>query len=552
MHRLSLRTIISLLFCWCLIQVTLSQEKYNILWLSCEDIGPILSCYGTEGIETPNIDRLANEGIKYNHAYATVGVCAPSRASIITGTYPVSIGAHNMRTGNHWGYKTPEEEDYKRIIKVKDKTGRNVPEYSVVPPVGVRCFSEYMRELGYYCTNNAKCDYQFNCPITAWDEVGNEAHYKNRKEGQPFFAVFNHGVSHESQIWKRKDEPITVDTLQIRIPKYYPNIPVVRKDVGRKYSNIEELDRQIGEWLDKLEEEDLLDKTIIFFWSDHGGPLLRQKRAVGNSGLHVPLIVRFPDKRLAGTEVNDIVSLMDLGPTVMSLAGLPTPDNMDGKAFLGEYKTVNPHQYAFGSADRFDEHTQMSRSVIDGRFVYIRNYMLNQPYTYPLYYREQIDMTKQLICMNQAGELEGDAQYIFQHSLPYEELYDLQSDPDEVNNLAKKTHHKEKLDELREALYKWQLDVNDMGFIPEHDLVNMMWPGGIQPETKPVKIEKNGRSIELHSATEGASIVYQLNEEIGSKHWQLYSKPIKITKGKIAVRAVRIGYKTSKISTVNL
>ncbi|MCG8581239.1 MAG: sulfatase [Bacteroidales bacterium] len=532
----------------CITNHSTAQDQYNILWLSCEDIGPVLGAYGTEGIETPNIDRLAKEGILYNQAYATVGVCAPSRASVITGMYPVSIGAHNMRTGNHWGFHKPEDEQYERCIKVKDKTGRNVPQYSVVPPPYVRCFSEYLRRAGYYCTNNAKCDYQFNCPITAWDEVGNNAHYKNRAASQLFFAVFNHGVTHESQIWKRQNEAITVDTSAIHIPHYYADIPVVRRDVGRKYSNIELLDQQIGEWLQKLEDEKLLDKTIIFFWSDHGGPLLRQKRAVGNSGLHVPLIVRFPDKRMAGTVVEDIVSLMDLGPTVMSLAGIDTPEYMHGKAFLGRYKSDETRPYAFGSADRFDEHTQMSRSVIDGRYVYIRNYMLDQPYTYPLFYREQIEMTQQLIQMNEAGELEEDARYIFQNSLPYEELYDLKTDPDEVHNLANDSSHTVKLQELRNALYQWQLSVNDKGFIPEHDLVNMMWPEGIQPGTEPVEFINNGKTIVLKSATEGASIVYQLNDAIGSGHWQLYSKPIKAKNAKVAARAVRIGYSTSEVT----
>jgi len=527
-----------------------AQERYNILWLSCEDIGPIMGAYGTKHIKTPHIDRLAQEGVLFEKAYATVGVCAPSRASIITGMYPINIGAHNMRTGNHWGYHTPEEEAYETAIKVKDKTGRNVPQYSVVPSSFVRCFSEYMREAGYYCTNNAKCDYQFNCPISAWDEVGNNAHYQNRKLNQPFFAVFNHGITHESQIWKQQQEPITVDTTQIRIPQYFADIPLVRRDVGRKYSNIEQLDQQIGEWLRKLEDENLLDKTIIFFWSDHGGPLLRQKRAVGNSGLHVPLIVRFPDKRMAGKRVDDIVSLMDLGPTVMSLAGLKPPIHMHGKAFLGPYKTSKSHQYAFGSADRFDEHTEMSRSVIDGRFVYIRNYIMDQPYTYPLFYREQIEMTKALIKLNKKGLLKGEAAYIFQASKPYEELYDLQNDPDEVHNLIHNSKHQTKLKELRTALSEWQLKMHDKGFIPEHDLVNLMWPNGTQPKTAQVELTDSKNTISLSSPTEGASIVYQLNDSIGSDHWRLYVHPIKLKKGKLVARAVRIGYQTSDIISI--
>jgi hypothetical protein len=415
----------------------------------------------------------------------------------------------------------------------------------------VKCFTEYLRANGYYCTNNAKCDYQFSAPITAWDENGGDAHYTNRPENQPFFAVYNHNVTHESRIWRKSDDPMLVDTSALEIPDYFPDIPVVRKDVGRKYSNIEELDQQIGQWLDKLEEQDLLENTIIFFWSDHGGPLLHQKRAVGNSGLHVPLIVRFPDQRKAGTRVDDIVSLMDLGPTVLSLAGIKPPEYMDGQAFLGPYKHSKPRKYAFGSADRFDEHTDMRRSVIDGRFVYIRNFMPQLPLTYRLFYREQIEMTQVLHEMNRKGELSGEAAYIFMESKPVEELYDLKNDPHEVHNLAQDPAHQKKLQELRKALSDWQLEIGDKGFIPEHDLINMMWPGFVQPSTAQVTFQKgiDDRCI-LQSDTKGASIAYQKGEQIGENHWHLYTNPIRMKKGEqIQARAVRLGYKTSEITS---
>lgn len=530
-----------------------SSEKYNVLWLSCEDINPILSCYGAKGIKTPNIDRLAKEGITFTNAYSTTGVCAPSRSSIITGMYPVSIGSHNMRTGRHVGYVDPEYEKYETYIKVKDLRGQNVPQYSVVTPPYVKCFTEYLRAEGYYCTNNAKCDYQFSAPISAWDESGRKAHYKNREKGQPFFAVFNHEVTHESRIWKKANDPMLAKPEEVVVPSYYPDIPVVRKDVARKYSNIIELDKQIGEWYSKLEDENLLDKTIIFFWSDHGGPLLRQKRAVGNSGLHVPLIVRFPDGRMAGTKVDDIVSLMDLGPTVMSLAGIESPKYMQGKAFLGKYKHSKGHKYAFGNADRFDETTDMCRSVIDGRFVYIRNFHPQLPHTYRLFYREQIEMTSKLVEMSKDGELEGDAAYIWGKSKPVEELYDLENDPYEVKNIASDPEYANKLKELRSALAQWQLEVGDKGFIPESELINMMWPGMIQPPTQIVEFKKLKKGkLELLSKTSGASIVYQLDDKIGGKHWKLYTSPLKIKKtDRIVARAVRIGYKTSEITEYN-
>ena len=519
----------------------------NILWISVEDISTTLAVYGDSSIHTPNIDRLAKEGITYYNAFATVGVCAPSRSSIITGMYPVSIGTHNMRTGPHYAFREPEKETYQDYYGLTDIKGRNVPEYAAVPPPYVKVFTEYLRAAGYYTSNNAKTDYQFNSPITAWDEIGRDATYKNRNPGQPFFAVFNHEVTHESRVFMKKDDPMLSDKGRIALPGYFPDIPVVRQDVGRVYSNILELDQQVGEMLSTLEKEGLLDNTIIFFWSDHGGPLLRQKRAVGNSGLRVPLLVRFPNGYGAGTVVEDIVSLMDLGPTVMSLAGLEPPSYMHGKAFLGEFKVEKPHQYAFGSADRFDEAVDMSRSVIDGRYVYIRNFRPELPLIYRNAYREQIDMTKTLIEMDLRGELEGGAAYIFMKTKPLEELYDLQKDPDEIKNLAHLPEFEGRLKEMRAALSTWQLEVKDLGFVPEYDLVNMMWPGMVQPETEAVQFVQKDGFWHLSSSTEGASIAYQVGDKIGGKHWSLYHQPIPVG-GKIVARAVRIGYKTSEIT----
>ncbi len=527
-------------------QIKPKEQTYNILWLSCEDIDPILGCYGATDIKTPNLDRLAKEGIRYTHAYSTVGVCAPSRSSIITGMYPVSIGTQNMRTSRNVMYQGVDGEKYPDHQAVTGKGGQNIPAYSAVPDAQVKCFTEYLRNAGYYCTNNAKCDYQFYPPFTAWDENNNKADYSHRFDGMPFFAVYNHEVTHESKIWMNADHPMLVDTSSIPIPGYYPNISVVRKDVGRKYSNIEELDAQIGDWLNRLEKEGLLDKTIIFFWSDHGGPLLRQKRAVGNTGLHVPLIVRFPDKRMAGTVIDDVVSLMDLGPTVMSLAGIKPPEYMQGKAFLGDYMAQEKREVVYGSADRFDEVYDFSRSVIDGKFSYIRNFDPGLPLIYRNQYREQIDMTRKLIEMHKNGELEGGAAYIFRDNRDVEELYDLENDPDEINNLAYRPEYREQLLKMRKQLAAWQLKVNDKGLIDEYNLVQMFWPGLIQPTTDKVVINLEKEIINLSCSTEGASIGYQLDDQIGSERWMLYNDPLKLKKGqKIIVRSKRIGYKIS-------
>jgi arylsulfatase A-like enzyme len=523
----------------------LAQEKYNVLWLSCEDIDPTLGCYGSKEVETPNIDRLAREGILYENAYSTVGVCAPSRSSIVTAMYPISIGTHNMRTSHQVNYKGIDGESYPSFQAVTGKKGHNIPAYSAVTPPKVKCFTEYLRAIGYYCTNNSKNDYQFYTPFTAWDENGRKAEYKNRPNGMPFFSVYNHEVTHESQIWAKADDPMLVNTANIELPEYYPDLPVVRKDVGRKYSNIEELDAQIGRRLEKLEKEGLLDKTIIVFWSDHGGPMLRQKRAVGNTGLHVPLIIRFPNKRLAGSRFKQVVSLMDLGPTMMSLLGIKPPEYMQGKAFLGEYEE-SPREAVYGSADRFDEVYDFSRSVIDGKFSYIKNFEPGTPLVYRNKYREQIEMTQELIEMDKQGELTGGAAYVFRDYRDAEELYHLENDPDEVLNLANNPTYYNQLVKMRKQLSSWQLNVNDKGLIDEYNLVQLFWPGLVQPSTNEVKVASTKKGVVLSCDTEGASIGYQLDDGIGSERWLLYNKPIQLKKGqKIITRAKRIGYKTS-------
>ena len=528
-----------------------SDEKLNVIWISCEDMGPVLSSYGVKEISTPNIDKLAEEGIKYTNAYSTVGVCAPSRFSIITGMYPARLGAHNMRTGNFYTYKDPDKLTYKQNKGVIDKSGINVPEYEVVTPTNIKAFTEYLRNENYYCINNNKCDYQFNSPFTAWDEVSGNISYKDRPKNTPFFYVKNLMVTHESRIWLRKNEPITVNKDILKIPAYYPDIPEVRNDIAIKYSNIQEMDRQVGEIISDLEKNDLLDKTIIFFWSDHGGNLLRQKRAVGNSGLKVPLIIRFPDGYRSGEVDNRIVSLMDLGPTTMSLLGIKPPSFLDGKAFLGKYKT-KPRNYAFGSADRFDESTDMQRSVIDGRFVYIKNFMPELPLIYRNKYREQISMNKKIIQMDRDDELIGDSKYIFMKSKQDEELYDLKFDPYEVNNIANNPDYKDKLIELRNALNTWQYEIDDKGFINESELINEFWPNMIQPITKPVEITVSDNVISLKCETKGASIGYQIGAQIGSQNWKLYNKPFDLSSNqKLATRAIKIGYKASTISNIN-
>jgi hypothetical protein len=380
--------------------------------------------------------------------------------------------------------------------------------------------------------------------------VSSTVSFRDRPKDTPFFYVWNTLLTHESRIWERGNKPLTVSPEDIKIPSYFPDIPEVRNDIARKYSNIEAMDKKVGELINQLESDGLLENTIIMFWSDHGGNLLRQKRAVGNSGLNVPLIIRYPDKKNAGEVDDRIVSLMDLGPTVLSLLNIKPPNHYDGKAIAGRYEE-EARKYAFGTADRFDESTDMQRSVLDGSYVYIKNFMPELPLIYRNKYRERITMNSKLIQMDSLNMLEGDAKYIFMKTKPLEEFYDLANDPYEVNNIIEYPQYTKKINEFRVALENWQKEIDDQGFIPENKIVKSFWPNMIQPVTENVTFSINNQGkLELNSATDGASIGFQIDNKIGTKNWDLYHKPIELNKDqKIAARAIRIGYKASEITS---
>ncbi len=249
----------------------------NILWISFEDTNPFYGCYGDPTARTPNLDTLASEGCLFTNCYSTAGVCAPARSAIITGMYPVSIGTHHMRTTH-----------------VQTEAPSLPTPYSAVIPHYVKCFSEYLRAAGYYCTNNVKTDYQFDPPMTAWDDLSTKAHWRNRpRADQPFFAVFNPTRTHESGMWAEKSPEVRIDPATVRVPPYFPDTPEVRESIAKMHGNIARSDRELGELLSQIEEDGLADSTIVMHWSDHG-PLPRGKRWPYDSGVRVPLIVRWP------------------------------------------------------------------------------------------------------------------------------------------------------------------------------------------------------------------------------------------------------------------
>lgn len=539
------------------------NQKPNIVWIVCEDISPFLGAYGDKIVNTPNIDQLAREGILYTRAFTTAGVCATSRSAIITGMYQTSIGTHNMRTLNG-------------PSALKYSNGLN---YSAVIPSNVKCFPEYLRMNGYYCTNNTKQDYQFNTPVTVWDENDITASWVNRAEGQPFFSVFNFAITHESQLMGRTDS-LLVNPDETIIPPYLPDTKIAHRDMARLLTNIERMDTQVGELLTLLKETGVYDETIVFFYSDHGGALPWMKREVLDRGIHIPLIIRFPNGQNANTINDDLVSSVDFAPTVLSLADITIPSHMQGQAFLGKQKAA-PRSYIFGARDRMDSEYDRVRAVRDKRYEYIFNYMPEKPYYQDIEYRLGIPLMKEILEMRDSNKLNPEQQAWFK-TKPVEELYDLETDPHQLINLAFDPEYAQKLEELRSAFKNWTDTFGDLGSVPEKELISKWWDGKDKaPQTETPKIIETEEGFKIECTTVGASIGYQVCSLKGSnprKHkimswdfavlmnpnlkngaeqnaheaWLIYSDmPIQLEVGDtLKVNAMRIGYEPATATFV--
>lgn len=531
------------------------NKKPNILWIVCEDISPILSFYGDNTAKTPNLDALAKESLIYDNAFATTPVCGPSRSAIITGMLPSSIGTMHMRTGKDvqsWGnlkYKDTVKDHLGNLVT--DLMGNQIREYSAVIPEQVKCFTEYLRANNYYCTNNQKTDYQFAAPQSAWDENNGKAHWKNTPKGQPFFSVFNFGETHESKIWETRNS-LTVNPNDVPIPKYYPDTEIVRNDLARLYSNIELLDAQVGKLIQELKKDGLYENTIIFFYSDHGGPLPRQKREIYDSGLKVPFLIRFPNADNKG-RTSQLVSFTDLAPTILSLVNIKPPKYMDGQAFLGNYKAKD-RTFIYATSDRFDEFTDRIRVVRDNQFLYVKNYHTNLPKYKNVSYRFKIPLMMNILQNKDKNLLNSSQNYWFQPKTN-EELYDCKNDPFQLNNLANNPLYAKKLQKLRKLVIEQFEDKLDYGKYNEADLIYIMWPNGIQPETSKVNNTILNHVITLNCATEGASISYLMVDKTSTEQitqnskWQLFTEPIKLApNSKIIAKASRIGFKESEIT----
>jgi arylsulfatase A-like enzyme len=520
------------------------ESRPNIILLMAEDLGPRIGAYGDEVAQTPNIDRLAREGVRFTQAFTTAGVCSPSRAAIITGIHQNVWGAGHMRAAGGG--------------------------YAASPPVGVKAFPELLRAAGYYTVNDGKTDYQmglrlggaYGGPETLWD-LDDALDWSARPPGRPFFAYLNLMQTHESQvwptwmlpdswltlalwpirIWNHLQWPLRTDSARVSIPPYYPDTKTVRADIARHYNNIAAVDTAVGELLDRLEREGLSRNTIVIFTADHGDGLPRAKRWLYDSGIHVPLIVRWPDKAKPGSVSDRLVSAVDLAPTILSMAGVPRPQWLQGRVFVGPDR-AEPRSHVFAARDRIDQQPDTVRAVRDSRFKYIRHFRPELPYLLENDFRDQMPMMRELREWHEAGKLSQVASLLFRGTRDREELFDLENDPHEVSNLAGNSRYSERLAEMRAHLDDWLARQPDLGLLPEVQLRLRFFPDGEQPTTEAPVITLEDAVARVESATAGASIEIRLN----GGAWRLYTGPMVLDPGQqISARAQRHGWKMSEV-----
>ena len=426
----------------------ITSDLPNIIWLTIEDTSPNLGAYGDTFAHTPNIDAFSKKALRYNLAWSTSPVCSPARTAIITGMYPATLGGHNHRS-------------------------------EVGLPRDIKLYPELLKEQGFYVTNNSKEEYNVvpaDGDREVWHDSSSEAHYFNRPDkDMPFFAVYNSMDSHGSMIRNRTDLPFH-NPDDVSIPPFHPDTPVFRRDWAQYYHSISVVDDWFGRKLDQIRDDGLMDNTIIFFYSDHGGGMPTYKTFANNRGLQVPMLVYVPEKYhhlvpedyRAGGFTNRPVEFVDLAPTLLSLIGVEPPDWMQGKAFMGHFEE-EPREYVFGSSGRSDEQIDMVRSVRDERYLYIRNYMMHVRHGYFSEYFYTFESTNEWRDLYYAGEL-SPPQIRFWESKSPEELYDLKADPHEIHNLVDSPHHQDILDRLRAAHRQQMLQTRDVQFLPESEM----------------------------------------------------------------------------------
>jgi len=463
-----------------------AADRPNVLWITAEDLSPALGAYGDPDAKTPKLDAFAKESVRYTRAFAAAPVCSPSRSTLITGMWAPSLGTSQMR--------------------------------STFPlPPSVNGFPAYLREAGYFTTNQIKTDYNTSDEMRliqeSWDEISPTASWSSssRKEGQPFFTVINHMVSHQSatMVWpyevfrEKVQSKLPADQIhdpaKITVPPYYPDTEVVRRELARFHDCVSVLDQQVGAILEQLEKDGLADDTIVFFYSDHGSGMPRHKRLLHDSGMHVPLMVRFPEKwkhlapAEAGGTVDRLVTFVDFAPTVLSLAGLEVPKAMQGQVLLGP-KAAPEAEYVYGFRDRVDEVFDLSRSIRSKDYLYIRNYLPHLSWAQPGVYSDQGAIQQEIFrhAAANADSLTKPQKAYVAPTRPIEEFYDVNADPQNLVNLLDgdlNDAQKTALEAHRAAFVKKRMEILDLGVLPESLMV-----GFIVDENRPLREIAEGKT----------------------------------------------------------
>ena len=413
-----------------------AERRPNVLWLISEDMGQQLGCYGFP-IKTPNVDRLAREGTQFNRAFCSSPICSPSRSAFTTGMYATTIGAQDHRTA--------------------DADKRPLPD-------GVKIAPHWFREAGYHTClpGTDKTDWNF----VHGEKIGDaymSRDWADRKPGQPFFAMLNFTEPHR-WIWDHwPDLPFHHDPATVPVPPIYPDLPVMRQNVAKYMDFIVEMDRKLGLVLDRLEQEGELDNTIIFYFGDNGRTIYRGKQWLYDEGLIVPLVARYPGRFEPGSINDDLVSLIDLLPTSLAMAGIAVPSKIQGRVHFGQ-NAAPPAEYVFASRDTSDEVPDRIRSARDKRYKYIRNYRPELGYPASPYVLKAHPEYTEARQAYDRGALNAQQSLYFQPVKPGEELYDIQADPYETENLAGRPEFAPALSRLRVALTHWIVQSGDVVF----------------------------------------------------------------------------------------
>ena len=527
---------------------TLSRP--NILLLMAEDMSARVGAFGDSVAVTPNLDALAAQGVRYTNTFATAGVCAPSRAAHILGMHQISTGTQHMRSGSR-----PE--------------GR----YYSVPPENAKAYPELLRSAGYYTYTDNKLDYQFSGslagsgPTTIWDlEGGVVSDWDKRKQGQPFFGFISFPVTHESGVflplgnmpesvmhftlqvmrWYIQDQPIPkrINPQDIVVPPYYPDTKTVRTDMARHYDNIATMDAEVGVILRQLQTAGLIDSTIVIWTTDHGDGLPRGKRELFDSGIKVPMIIRWPEAFRpegvkSGAVDERLISFVDLAPTILSLAGVSVPANIQGHDFAASDAALN--NYIYASRDRIDEHMDRQRAVRDKRYKYIRSWYPEVAGGTDLTFRDNIDMVREMRSMYESGQLNAVQQQWYQ-SPGEERLFDLASDPFEVHDVSSKPQYEKALQRMRTEMDDWLVQVGDWSDESESVMVARIQLGGERQVTPAPTLSLDAGRLVIEPAAAGHSLEYCIDDG----QWQLYTGPLRVNKNsKVEARAVRYGWEES-------